>query len=58
MTERRHGPALDQAYIVSPFGPASEEVPRKLRPPPEAANDRLQDLLDHAPDAGLGAELD
>jgi len=34
MTERRHRPALNQAHIGSPFAPASESAPRKLRPRP------------------------
>ena len=42
MTERRHRPALDHAHIGSPFAPASESPPRKLRAPSKLANDRLQ----------------
>ena len=53
MTKRRHRPALDQAHIGSPFGPANESVPAKLRPPPEPANDRLQQSFDQVPQAGI-----
>ena len=49
MTERRHRPALDQAHISSPFGPANESVPTKLSPPSEPTNDRLQQSLDQVP---------
>ena len=56
MTEWRHRPALDQSHIVAPFGPAGEPLPGKLRPPSEPAYDRLQQSLDHAPQAGLGTD--
>lgn len=42
MTERRHGPTFDQVHVISPFGPARESVPRKVRSPTELANDGLQ----------------
>jgi len=53
MTEWRHRPALDQTHIGSPFGPASESVPRKLRPPSQPANDRLQQEFDQMSQAGI-----
>ena len=53
MTERRHRPALDQAHVWSPFDPASKSAPRKLRPPSEPTNDRLQQPFDQAPQAGI-----
>ena len=53
MTERRHRPALDQAHIISPFGPQSESVPTKLRPPSEPTNDRLQQSFDQVPQAAI-----
>ena len=56
MTERRHRPTLDQAHIGSPYGAASESVPRKLRPPSEPTNDGLQHHFDEAPQAGIRAD--
>ena len=56
MTERRHRPALDQAHIGSPFGPASESVPTKLSPPPEPTNERLQQPFDQVPQAGIRSD--
>src|SRR6516164_126223 len=53
MTEWRHRPALDQAHIGSLFGPASESAPRKLRPPSQPANDRLQQEFDQMSQAGI-----
>jgi hypothetical protein len=47
MAEWRHRLALDQAHISSPFGPARESIPRKLRPPSQPTNDRLQQYFDH-----------
>src|SRR5215472_198712 len=55
MAEWRHRPALDQTHVGSPFGPASESVPRKFGPPSEAAHDRLQRCFDQATDAGIRA---
>jgi len=46
MTKWRHRPALDQEHIASLFGPLCESVPRKLCPPSEPANDRLQQEFD------------
>jgi len=53
MTKWRHRPALDQAHIGSPFDPASESVPRKLCPPSQPANDRLQQEFDQMSQAGI-----
>ena len=53
MTERRHRPALDQAHISSPFGPANESVPTKLSPPSEPTDDRLQQSFNQVPQAGI-----
>ena len=53
MTERRHRPALDQAHIGSLLCPESESVPRKLGPPSEPTNDRLQQPFDQAPKTGV-----
>ena len=53
MTERRHRPALDQAHISSPFGPANESVPTKLSPPSEPTNYRLQQSFDRVAQAGI-----
>src|SRR5260370_20802285 len=46
MTERPQRPALDQAHIGSPFGPASASAPAKFRPPSEPPHGRLQLWLD------------
>ena len=54
MPEWRHRFALDQAHISSPFGPVSESIPWKLRPPSQPTNDRLQKHLDQATQAGIG----
>ena len=49
MAEWRHRPALDQAHISAPFGPARESLPRKLGPPSEPTHDRLQHRFDQVP---------
>src|SRR5271166_4478782 len=56
MTEWWHRPALDQAHIRLPFGPANESVPRKLRPPPQPTNERLQQPLDQVPESAIGTD--
>jgi len=53
MTKWRHRPTLDQTHIGAPFGPASESVPGKFRPPSEPANDRLQQEFDQMSQAGI-----
>ena len=53
MTERRHRPALDQAHISSPFGPARESVPTKLSPPSEPTNNRLHQPFEQVSEAGI-----
>ena len=53
MTQRRHRPALDQAHIGSPFGPANESIPAKLGAPSEPANHWLQQSFDQMPQAGI-----
>ena len=56
MTERRHRPPLDQAHIGSLLCPESESVPRKLGPPSESTNDRLQQPFDQVPKAAIRAD--
>ena len=56
MTERRCRPALDQPHLSPSFGPASESVPRKLRPPPEPTDNRLQHCFDQVSQPGIRAD--
>src|SRR5689334_1093880 len=53
MTQRRHRPALDQAHIGSPFGPANESIPAKLGAPSEPANYWLQQSFDQMPQPSI-----
>ena len=53
MTERRRRPTLDQPHFSPLFAPAGESVPRKLRPPAEPANDRLQRRFDPVSQPGI-----
>jgi len=53
MTERRHRPALDQAHIGSPVGPANESVPPKLSSPSQPTDERLQQSFDQVAQAAI-----
>jgi hypothetical protein len=53
MTERRHWPAFDQAYVIPPLSPVSESVPWKFRAPSEPTDNRLYQHFDHVSQPGV-----
>src|SRR6266446_241224 len=57
MAERRHWPALDEAHPAVPRRPLRQAIPAEFRAPAQAAGKRREALLEHAPQAGLGAEM-